>query len=130
MGRGLALFAVGPDGALGHMVHLPDSGWSKWSILCPQVRGAPSAFQNADGRIEVFASGPQGRLGHAWESHPGHWSDWADLGQPVLGDPCAFIDHTGRLQVSRPAPTVSSDGSVSSSRGGSRAGRIGRAPGT
>jgi len=99
IGRGLALFAVGAEGALGHMCYVPDTGWSKWSILCPQIRGAPAAFQNADGRIEVFATGPDGRLGHVSESQPGRWSEWQSFGPPVLSDPCVFIDQTGRLQV-------------------------------
>ena len=98
-GRGLALFAVGPDGSLGHRFRVPGVGWSEWSILCTEIRGAPAAFQNADGRVEVFASGPEGRLGHMWESYPGQWSEWVDFGHPVLGDPGVFIDHTGCVQV-------------------------------
>jgi peptide methionine sulfoxide reductase MsrB len=98
-GRGLAVFAVGPDGSLANRCLIPDSGWSEWSVVCPQVRGAPAAFQNADGRVEVFAAGADGRLGHAWEIDAGRWSDWEGSGPPVLGDPCMFIDQSGRLQV-------------------------------
>src|SRR5579871_1220722 len=91
-GSALAVFAQSPDGSLRHSYFSREFGWSEWSVLAPEIRSAPAAFQNADGRVEVFAVGPDGRLGHAWESDPGVWAEWEDLGHPVGGDPAMGID--------------------------------------
>ena len=98
-GRALAVFTQAPDGPLRHSYFSREFGWSEWSILAPEIRSVPAAFQNADGRIEVFAVGPEGHLGHAWETDPGCWADWENLGHPVSGTPSMCIDAAGRLNV-------------------------------
>ena len=83
-GGRLEVFAIGPEGVLGHMWQLgPRQGWSDWEDLGPVVASDPVVFQNRDGRLEVFAIGPEGALGHMWHTHADSaagWSSWEDLG--------------------------------------------------
>ena len=94
----LEIFAVGPDGDLGHMFQTaPNNGWSVWADLGPAITGPPVVFQNADGRLEVFAVGPDGSLGHMFQTAPSiapnddNWSRWwADLGPAITGPLAIF----------------------------------------
>ena len=99
----LELFAIGPDGHVGHMWQWPRDvgGWSSWESLGPTVRAPPAVFQNADGRLELFAIGPDGLLGHIWQQDReiGGWSDWQDLEVAIEGEPTLFQNGDGRLEL-------------------------------
>jgi choline dehydrogenase-like flavoprotein len=103
----LALFAVTPDATLGRIwqTTLPD-GWSSWEDTGAAVRSAPSACQNADGRVEVFAAGEDDRLCHLWQESPlrGGWSGWERLGPAIEGDPVVARNATGHLEVYATGP--------------------------
>jgi choline dehydrogenase-like flavoprotein len=102
------LFAVGPDGLLGHTWQLVASGltgWAEWEELGPRVSGDPTVFGNAGGHLEVFAIGPEGLLGHRWQTQPDRgWSEWEDLGPAISGDPAVFQNAPGHLEVFAKGP--------------------------
>ncbi len=100
----LEVFAVGPDGNLGHMYQTsPNGGWSGWGDLGPSIQGLPVVFQNADGRLEIFAVGPDGKLGHMYQTSPNNgWTTWGDLGPAITtinAPPAVFQNADGRLEV-------------------------------
>jgi hypothetical protein len=85
------VFAVDPDGLLGHLWQLGPSGqggWSAWDSFGIAIASPPVVFQHSDGRLELFAAGPDGLLGHVWQPEPnGHagWSRWEAIGPDVRG---------------------------------------------
>lgn len=99
----LAVFARGPDGALGYVRQVgPGRTWASWEALGPAIVGDPSVFQNGDGRLEVFAAGPDGLLGHVWQleaNGDSGWWDWEIVGPAVSGELVAVENADGRHEV-------------------------------
>jgi GMC oxidoreductase len=98
----LEVFALGPDGRLGHAWLVGAEGWSNWEPLGPAIASAPRAFQNASGHLEVFAIDTEGRLGHVWQLEPSGrvgWSNWEPLAAGISGDPGVFPNADGHLEV-------------------------------
>src|SRR4051794_41605665 len=97
----LAVFGAGPHGALGGRRETARNNvWSDWEVIGPPISGAPAAYHNPDGRIEVFAVAVDERLGHVWETEDGEgWSEWESLGAPIAGDPVVFHNSDGHLEL-------------------------------
>jgi choline dehydrogenase-like flavoprotein len=103
----LEVFAVGPDGLLGHIWQQPDPqgavSWSPWDSFGIEIRSRPAVCLTKRGGLELFAIGSDDRLGHIWQHiHPNGeraWSHWDSFGIPVTGDPAVAQDADGQLAV-------------------------------
>jgi GMC oxidoreductase/FAD dependent oxidoreductase len=101
----LEVFAIGPDGCLGHSWQEEPGGstWSEWGSFGHRILSTPAVFRNSYDFLEVFAIGPDGCVGHVWQrrSMEGwtEWSDWGSFGYELQSPPSVCRQADGRLEV-------------------------------